>query len=292
MRLETRQEVERLKVERGVTPRLSVVLVGDHPASRVYVRNKETACREAGMEGEVLRLAAGVSRDELLATIDRLNRDPLVHGILVQLPLPAGLDPKEAILALDPAKDVDGLHPESAGRLLAGMPGFIPCTPAGIVEILKRHEVPLRGREVVVIGRSDIVGKPAALLLLREDATVTVCHSRTVDLSSVSRRADILVAAIGRPGFVTAEFIKPGAVVIDVGINRCESEADAARFWPGDERRLAEVRTKGSTLVGDVHPAEALAKASALTPVPGGIGPMTIAMLLANTLRAAVRSCS
>ena len=268
-------------------PKLSVVLVGDNPASRVYVRNKDRACREVGMESEIVRLSALTSRDELLSTIAGLNGDERVHGILVQLPLPGGLSAHEAVLAIDPAKDVDGLHPESAGRLLSGHPGFVPCTPAGIVEILRRHEIPIRGREAVVIGRSDIVGKPLALLLLREDATVTVCHSKTRDLPGVARRADILVAAIGRTAFVTSEFIRPGAVVIDVGINRCESEADASRFWPGDEARVQEVRTKGSTLVGDVHPADAMAAASAFTPVPGGVGPMTIAMLLRNTLRAA-----
>ena len=269
VRRETAEAVARLKAGHGLVPKLTVVLVGDNPASRVYVRNKDRACREVGMESEILSLPASASRDQLLSTIASLNGDARVHGILVQLPLPAGLDAHEAVLALDPSKDVDGLHPESAGRLVAGLPGFVPCTPAGIVEILRRHEIPMRGREAVVVGRSDIVGKPLALLLLREDATVTVCHSKTRDLPAVARRADILVAAIGRPAFVNAAFIRPGAVVIDVGINRCESEADAARFWPGDERRLAEVRAKGSTLVGDVHPADAMAAASAFTPVPG-----------------------
>jgi methylenetetrahydrofolate dehydrogenase (NADP+)/methenyltetrahydrofolate cyclohydrolase len=264
-----------------------VILVGDDPASRIYVRNKDRACREAGINSDVLRLPSTLAMAELLATIDGLNHDPRVHGILVQLPLPRPLDAHRAVLALDPSKDVDGLHPESAGRLLAGLPGFIPCTPAGILEILRRHDVPLAGREAVVIGRSDIVGKPVAILLLREHATVTVCHSRTRDLASVASRGDVLVAAIGRPAFVTGEFIKPGAVVVDVGINRCESAEEAARFWPGDDARAEEIRSKGFTLVGDVHPAEALARASALTPVPRGIGPMTIAMLLRNTLRAA-----
>ena len=290
MRLEVKEGVERLKRERGVAPKLSVVLVGDNPASHVYVRNKEAAAREAGMEGEILRLPSSSRAPELASTISALNRDPGVHGILIQLPLPPGLDPHEAALALDPAKDVDGLHPESGGRLLAGLPGFVPCTPSGIIELLSRHGIAMRGREAVVIGRSDIVGKPLALLLLREDATVTLCHSRTTDLPSVARRADILIAAIGRAAFVTSAFIKPGAVVVDVGINRCQSESDAARFWPGDARRLEEVRTKGWTLVGDVHPADAGAAASAVTPVPGGIGPMTIAMLLANTLRAAQKA--
>ena len=290
VRREVSEEVARLAAERRLTPRLSVILAGDDPASAVYVRNKQRASRECGMESEIVRLPAAVPQGELIRTIEGLNRDPAVHGILVQLPLPKGLDLHEAILALDPAKDVDGLHPESLGRLAAGLPGFVPCTPAGIVEILKRHDIPMRGREAVVIGRSDIVGKPLALLLLREDATVTVCHSRTRDLPSVARRADILVAAMGRPAFVTAEFIKPGAAVVDVGINRCASEEEAARYWPGDLRRLDEIRTRGSTLVGDVHPADAAGRASALTPVPGGVGPMTIAMLLKNTVRAARRS--
>jgi methylenetetrahydrofolate dehydrogenase (NADP+)/methenyltetrahydrofolate cyclohydrolase len=287
VRGETAAMAARLRQQRGVVPKLAVVLVGEDPASAVYVRNKDRACRSAGIDSEVLRMPGTTTRAALLETIDRLNRDGAVHGILVQLPLPDGLNAHDAILALDPRKDVDGLHPENAGRLLAGLPGFVPCTPAGIVEILRRHEIPMSGRETVVVGRSEIVGKPAALLLLREHATVTLCHSRTRDLAGVCRRADILIAAIGRPAFVTAEFIRPGATVIDVGINRCQSEADAARYWPGDDRRLEEVRARGSTLVGDVHPSEAMARAGALTPVPGGVGPMTIAMLLHNTVRAA-----
>jgi len=286
VRGEAALEVARLEAAHGVTPKLTVVLAGDDPASAIYVRNKERACREAGIASEVVRMLSP-SREELLATVRRLNQDPQVHGILVQLPLPRGTDPSEIFLALDPGKDVDGLHPENAGRLLAGLPGFVPCTPAGIVEILRRSAVPLAGREAVVIGRSEIVGKPAAILLLRENATVTVCHSKTHDLAAVARRADVLVAAIGRPGFVTAEHIKPGAVVVDVGINRCTSLDDAARFWPGDDGRQDEIRRKGFTLVGDVHPAHAMAAASAFTPVPRGVGPMTIAMLLVNTLRAA-----
>lgn len=286
VRREAAADVARLKAARGVTPKLSVVLAGDDPASSVYVRNKDKACREAGMASEVVTMPAP-TREELLATVRRLNEDPLVHGILVQLPLPEGIDATEVLLALDPAKDVDGLHPENAGRLLAGLPGFVPCTPAGIIQILSRSSIPLAGREAVVIGRSEIVGKPAAILLLRENATVTVCHSRTRDLAAVARRADVLVAAIGRPAFVTSDFIKPGAVVVDVGINRCTSLEEAARYWPGDARRQDEIRRKGATLVGDVHPAQAMEAASALTPVPRGVGPMTIAMLLMNTLRAA-----
>jgi methylenetetrahydrofolate dehydrogenase (NADP+)/methenyltetrahydrofolate cyclohydrolase len=286
VRGEAAAEVARLRSAHGVTPKLSVVLAGDDPASAVYVRNKDRACREAGMASDVVRMPEATP-EALLATVRRLNQDPLVHGILVQLPLPGGIDPDEILLALDPAKDVDGLHPENAGRLLAGMPGFVPCTPAGIIEILRRSSIALAGCEAVVVGRSRIVGKPVSVLLLRENATVTMCHSKTRDLAAVARRADVLVAAIGRPAFVTAGMIKPGAVVVDVGINRCTSEVDAARFWPGDAARLDEIRTKGSTLVGDVHPADAMKTASAFTPVPRGVGPMTIAMLLMNTVRAA-----
>lgn len=286
VRGEAAVEVERLKASRGVTPKLSVVLAGDDPASAIYVRNKERACLEVGIASDIVRMPSP-TRDELLATVRRLNRDPQVHGILVQLPLPAGIDAAEILLSLDPAKDVDGLHPENAGRLLAGLPGFVPCTPAGILEILKRSQVALAGREAVVIGRSEIVGKPVAILLLGENATVTMCHSKTRELAAVARRADVLVAAIGRSAFVTSEFIKPGAVVVDVGINRCTSPSEAGRLWPGDERRQEEIRRKGATLVGDVHPAHAMALASAFTPVPRGVGPMTIAMLLMNTLRAA-----
>jgi methylenetetrahydrofolate dehydrogenase (NADP+)/methenyltetrahydrofolate cyclohydrolase len=286
VRGEAALEALSLKASHGVTPKLAVVLAGDDPASAIYVRNKERACREAGMASDIIRMPAP-SREELLTAVRRLNRDPQVHGILVQLPLPAGIDASDVLMAVDPAKDVDGLHPENAGRLLAGLPGFVPCTPAGILEILKRSQVALAGREAVVLGRSQIVGKPIAVLLLGENATVTVCHSRTREIAAVARRADVLVAAIGRPAFVTSEFIKPGAVVVDVGINRCTKLAEAAQFWPGDERRQEEIRKRGVTLVGDVHPAHVLAAASAFTPVPGGVGPMTIAMLLMNTLRAA-----
>ena len=238
------------------------------------------------MESEILALPASASRDVLLATIARLNRDARVHGILVQLPLPAGLDAHEAVLALDPSKDVDGLHPESVGRLVAGLPGFVPCTPAGIIEILRRHEIPMRGREAVVVGRSDIVGKPLALLLLREDATVTVCHSKTRDLPRVAASADILVAAIGRAAFVTRDFVRPGATVIDVGVSRVDDAAVASRLFPQGSPKLEQFRKKGSLLVGDVHP-DVADVAGALTPVPGGVGPLTIALLMRNTVRAA-----
>lgn len=272
---------------RGVVPGLAVVLVGDDPASAVYVRNKEKAARGAGMRSRTVRLPAGSTEAEILSVVEDLNRDPEVHGLLVQLPLPDGVDSRRVVLAIAPAKDVDGLHPENAGRLLLGLPGPSPCTPSGVIELLRRNGIPLSGKRAVVIGRSDIVGKPMGLLLLREHCTVTLCHSRTRDLPEVAAEAEILVAAMGRPGFVTGEFVRPGAVVVDVGVNRIEDRALAARLFGADSERLAEIEAKGSTLVGDVHPLEVGAKAGWLTPVPGGVGPLTIAMLLANTLRAA-----
>ncbi len=259
---------------RGITPGLTAVLVGDDPASAVYVRSKERACREAGMNGETIRLPALTSQAELLAHVDRLNADPAVHGILVQMPLPAQLDANEVIRRIDPAKDVDGFHPVNVGKLLIGeKDGFAPCTPAGVLELLTRSGVATRGAECVVSGRSNIVGKPMAALMLQAgaDATVTVCHSRTRDLAAHTRRADIVVAAIGRPGFVTREMIRPGAVVIDVGINRVDDASAKS----------------GYRLVGDVDFAGVREVASLVTPVPGGVGPMTIAMLLKNTVRSA-----
>ena len=252
----------------GVVPGLSVVLVGDDPASAVYVRNKEKFAREAGMRGETIRMSAETSEAELLAVVDRLNADPAVHGILVQMPLPKQIDAEGVIRRIDPAKDVDGFHPVNVGELLIGTgQGFAPCTPAGVMELLRAYDVDVRGKEVVVIGRSNIVGKPMAALLVQPgaDATVTVCHSRTRDLAAHTRRADVVIAAIGRARFVTADMLKPGAVVIDVGMNRDEA----------------------GKLCGDVNTDEAREKASFITPVPGGVGPMTIAYLLANTVRAA-----
>jgi methylenetetrahydrofolate dehydrogenase (NADP+)/methenyltetrahydrofolate cyclohydrolase len=289
-----REEVARgcaeLRERHGVAPGLSVVLVGEDPASEIYVRNKERAATRAGLRSTIVRLPAATPQREIVATVERLNADPDVHGILVQLPLPAGVDPHAVIQALDPAKDVDGFHPVNAGRLLAGLPGLVPCTPAGIVELLRRYGIPLAGRHAVVLGRSNIVGKPMALLLLQEHCTVTICHSRTADLAAVASRADILVAAIGRRGLVTGDFIKPRAVVVDVGIHRIEDEATCRRFYGEDAGRLAAVRERGSTLVGDVHPLQARERAEWLTPVPGGVGPLTIAQLLRNALDAARRS--
>ncbi len=286
-----RQEVAdacaRLKSDRGIVPGLSVVLVGDDPASAVYVRNKEAAARDAGMNSHVVRMPATSSEGAILDTVERLNRDPSVHGILVQLPLPEGVDEHRVQQAIDPDKDVDGLHPINAGRLLVGVPGFVPCTPAGIVELLKRHGVPLSGQRAVVIGRSNIVGKPMAILLLRENCTVTLCHSRTRDLAEVASEADILVAALGRPALITGEYIKPGAAVVDVGIHAITDEETCRRIFGDDPQRLEALRERGSTLAGDVHPLEAAERAGWLTPVPGGVGPLTIAVLLRNTYEAA-----
>jgi methylenetetrahydrofolate dehydrogenase (NADP+)/methenyltetrahydrofolate cyclohydrolase len=290
IRSEVAEGCTRLRERHGLAPGLTVVLVGEDSASQIYVRNKEKMARNAGMESRIERLPASATQDELLQVVERLNGDPAVHGVLVQLPLPAGIDEHRIIEALDPRKDVDGFHPENAGRLLTGLPGFVPCTPAGIVELLRRNDIALSGRRAVIIGRSNIVGKPMAVLLLRENCTVTVCHSRTVDLPQVAATADILIAAVGRMAMVTRDFIKSGAAVVDVGIHRVEDEETCRRLFGDDEARLAAVRDKGVTLVGDVHPLEARDKAGWLTPVPGGVGPLTIAMLLKNTLDAAERS--
>jgi methylenetetrahydrofolate dehydrogenase (NADP+)/methenyltetrahydrofolate cyclohydrolase len=274
----------------GVVPGLGVVLVGDDPASQIYVRNKERAAAAAGMTSRVLRLPATAGDEAILAAVAALNADPAVHGILVQLPLPRGVGERAVLEAVDPAKDVDGFHPINAGRLLSGGEGFVPCTPAGILELLRRHDVPLAGRHAVVVGRSNIVGKPMALLLLREHATVTICHSRTSGLAEICARADVLVAAAGRLALITESFIKPGATVIDVGIHRVEDAETCRRLFGDDPARLAAVRETGATLAGDVHPLAARARAGLYTPVPGGVGPLTIAQLLRNTLHAARRS--
>ncbi|HBN97344.1 MAG TPA: bifunctional methylenetetrahydrofolate dehydrogenase/methenyltetrahydrofolate cyclohydrolase FolD [Firmicutes bacterium] len=251
----------------GKTPGLEVILVGDDPASTVYVRNKERACKEVGINSTVHRLPAETTREELLGLIERLNNDTAVHGILVQLPLPSHLDEDEVINAISPKKDVDGFHPINAGKLLIGDDdAFVACTPAGVLELVKRTEVPIKGQNVVIVGRSNIVGKPAAVLFLREHATVTVCHSRTKDVAEECRRADILIAAVGRPEMIKKDWVKPGAVVIDVGINRVDGK-----------------------LVGDVDFENVKEVAGAITPVPGGVGPMTIAMLLRATVESAAR---
>jgi methylenetetrahydrofolate dehydrogenase (NADP+)/methenyltetrahydrofolate cyclohydrolase len=277
VRQDVATEVARLK-SLGVTPGLSVVLVGDDPASAVYVRSKGKACEEAGMRGETIRLPAQTSEAELLEHVDRLNADPNVHGILVQMPLPRHMSADKVIRRIRPEKDVDGFHPVNVGKLSIGeRDGFVPCTPAGAIELLVRSGVDTRGKDAVIIGRSNIVGKPMAALLMQDapggNATVTVCHSRTVNLAGHVRRADIVVAAIGKPEMITGDMIKPGAVVIDVGINRV---TDASV-------------PKGYRIVGDVHFASAREVASFITPVPGGVGPMTIAMLMQNTVRAAAQ---
>lgn len=268
----------------GHQPRLAVILAGENPASAVYVRGKVKACAELGIASETLRPAADVSTEELLATISGLNANPAVDGILVQLPLPPQVDTRRILLAVDPGKDVDGFHPLNVGNLVANRPGPRPCTPAGIIELLRRCGIAMEGKEAVVVGRSEIVGKPMAFLLLQENATVTVAHSRTQDLAAVCRRAEILVAAIGRPGFLGREAIRPGAVVVDVGMNRLTDAAAVERFFPGDERRRAAFARNGWTLIGDVDPVAAGKIAGAFTPVPGGVGPLTIAMLMANTV--------
>jgi methylenetetrahydrofolate dehydrogenase (NADP+)/methenyltetrahydrofolate cyclohydrolase len=279
-----------LQERHGVVPGLTVILVGQDPASQIYVRNKHRAASKAGIRSHIERLPTAIDEDQLLATVARLNADPAVHGILVQLPLPDHVDDRLVIESLDPSKDVDGFHPVNAGRLLIGLPGLVSCTPAGIIELLRFHDIPLAGRHAVVIGRSNIVGKPLAVLLLRENCTVTVCHSKTQDLPRVAAQADILIAAVGRRAFVTSEFIKPRAVVVDVGIHRIEDEDTCRRLYGDDADRLRAVREKGSTLVGDVHPLQARQRAGWLTPVPGGVGPLTIAQLLQNTLEAAKRT--
>ena len=301
IRKEVADGIAALRKERGIAPSLTIVLVGRDPASQVYTRSKARTSREVGMGGDLIQLPEETSQEELLGVVGRLNRDAVVHGILVQLPLPPHIDAGKILESVDPAKDVDGFHPLNAGRLLLArartasgpgaipFPGFAPCTPAGIVELLRRHQVPIGGREVGILGRSNIVGKPLALLLLAEDATVTICHSRTRDIAAVAARAEILVCAVGRKAFVRAAHIRPGAVVVDVGVHRCETEQEAQELFGEDPGRFREIREKGYTLVGDVHPAEALEHASYFSPVPGGVGPMTIAMLLRNTLLAAQR---
>ncbi|HKI24821.1 MAG TPA: bifunctional 5,10-methylenetetrahydrofolate dehydrogenase/5,10-methenyltetrahydrofolate cyclohydrolase [Candidatus Sulfotelmatobacter sp.] len=270
----------------GVRPGLAVVLAGHNPASEIYVRGKVKACEEVGLHSEKITPPESVTTAELLSLIEALNRRADIDGILVQLPLPAQVDAKRVLLAVDPAKDVDGFHPMNVGFLSTQRPGLVPCTPAGVMEILKRSKIAIAGREAVVLGRSDIVGKPAAMLLLNANATVTVCHSKTHDLPGVCRRADILIAAIGRAGMITRDFVKPGATVIDVGMNTVTDEAEFRRFFAGNTKREEAFRKKGSVLIGDVHP-EVAEVAGALTPVPGGVGPLTIAMLMFNTVKAA-----
>lgn len=285
IRSEVAAEVRKMS-SGGIRPGLAVVLVGHNPASEIYVRGKVKACEEIGIYSEQHTPPETVTTKELLNLIDELNRREEIDGILVQLPLPEQLDAKRVLMAVDPGKDVDGFHPVNVGLLSTQRPGMVPCTPAGVIEILNRSGIAIAGQEAVVVGRSDIVGKPVAMLLLNSNATVTVCHSKTRDLAGVCRRAEILVAAIGRAGMITREFVKPGAAVIDVGMNKVTNPAEFHRLFVGNAKREQVFRAKGSTLVGDVHP-EVAEVAGALTPVPGGVGPLTIAMLMFNTVKAA-----
>lgn len=287
IKTECRPRVEQVIARAGRPPGLAVVLVGHNPASEVYVRSKTKTAAELGMLGETITPPASISTEELLDVIAALNARPEIDGILVQLPLPKQIDSQRILLAIAPEKDVDGFHPYNVGLLAIGREGPKPCTPAGVIQLLKRYNLPIAGKHAVVVGRSDIVGKPMALLLLQENATVTICHSKTPDLPGMCRTADILVAAIGRPAMVTADYIRPGAVVIDVGINKIESRTEAERIF--EPERLADFDRRGSLLVGDVRPGDMARLASAYTPVPGGVGPLTIAMLMRNTIESAER---
>jgi len=285
IRAEVGSEVRHLTAE-GHRPGLAVVLAGHNPASEIYVRSKVKACEELGIYSEKHTPPESATTQELLALVEELNRRDDIDGILVQLPLPRQVESKQVLLAVSPEKDVDGFHPMNVGFLSTQRPGLVPCTPAGVMEILRRSDIPVAGAEAVVVGRSDIVGKPVAMLLINSNATVTVCHSKTRDLPGVCRRADILVAAIGRAGMITPEHVKPGATVIDVGMNKVSDPADFVKFFAGDAKREAAFAKNGSTLIGDVHP-QVAEVAGAITPVPGGVGPLTIAMLMNNTVKAA-----
>jgi methylenetetrahydrofolate dehydrogenase (NADP+)/methenyltetrahydrofolate cyclohydrolase len=282
---EVAEEVRALAAQ-GIRPGLAAVLVGHMPASEIYVRSKVQTCAELGFFSELITPPDAVTTEEMLDLVTALNGRDDIDGILIQLPLPKQVEAKALLDAVSPAKDVDGFHPVNAGRLQAGRPALAPCTPAGVIEILRRSHLPISGQHAVVVGRSDIVGKPVAMLLLHQNATVTICHSKTRDLGAVTREADILVAAIGRPGFIEPEMVKPGATLIDVGINRLTTREEFDRYFAGDTKREAAFAKRGSTIVGDVHP-KAFERAGAYTPVPGGVGPLTIAMLMSNTVRAA-----
>ncbi len=280
---EVKQKAVHFRETLGKVPGLVAVLVGDNKASQVYVRSKEKACQELGLFSEVQTYAGDIGQATLLQKIDELNRRDEVDGILVQLPLPAQIDPFAIICALSPEKDVDGLHPFNLGTIMANKTGFRPCTPLGVIEMLKEYKIAVEGRDVVVIGRSLLVGKSLAAMLTNENGTVTTCHSKTRDLDKVCARADILIAAMGKETFVKPEYVKPGATVIDVGINSVSDPERVRAYFGDDEKRQKDLQTKGYTLVGDVHPA-AFERAGAMTPVPRGVGPLTIAMLMKNTL--------
>ena len=285
---ELKPRVEQLAAQ-GRPPGLAVVLAGHDPGSQIYVRNKVKACAGLGIYSETITPPDSVTTEELLAVVRQLNARPEIDGILVQLPLPAHLDSKRILLEISPEKDADGIHPTNVGYLVAGLPGPRACTPAGILEMLRRYRIAINGRRAVVVGRSDIVGKPVAMLLLHSHATVTMCHSRTGDLPAVCREADILVAAIGRAAMITGDFMKPGVTVVDVGMNRLDKREDVARIFRNSPEKLAAFDARGSVLVGDVDPFDVAEKAAAYSPVPGGGGPLTIAMLMVNTVDAAAR---
>jgi methylenetetrahydrofolate dehydrogenase (NADP+) / methenyltetrahydrofolate cyclohydrolase len=288
IQMENAPRVARLTASKRA-PGLAVVLVGENAASQIYVRNKVKACADLGIYSEKITPSASITTEDLLALIDGLNAREEIDGILVQLPLPRHIDTQQVLLRVAPEKDVDGFHPFNLGNLVSNRPGPRPCTPSGVMQLLRRYGIAVAGKRAVVVGRSDIVGKPMAMLLLHEHATVTICHSRTAGLAEVCSGAEILVAAIGKPAFVTADFIQPGAVVVDVGINRIGDRDEAARIFRGSAEKLAQFDKRGSVIVGDVHPLDVLEKASAYTPVPGGVGPLTIAMLMFNTIEAAER---
>jgi methylenetetrahydrofolate dehydrogenase (NADP+)/methenyltetrahydrofolate cyclohydrolase len=282
---ELKSDIAKLHAQ-GIRPGLAAVLAGENPASQLYVKSKIAACEQLGMASWLHTPPAGVSTDYMLELVGDLNADGNVDGILIQLPLPPEIDSKRVLESVDPAKDVDGFHPVSMGRLVSNRPGLVACTPAGCMELLRRNDILLEGANAVVLGRSDIVGKPMALLLLHANATVTICHSKTRNLPDVIRRADILVAAIGKAGYVEANWIQPGAAVIDVGTNKVTDAAEAAQLLHNFPQRLEKFRSRGNVLIGDVHP-DAIQVAGALSPVPGGVGPMTITMLMSNTVKAA-----
>ena len=280
------KEIQEMK-QAGVVPGLAAVLVGDNPASQIYVRSKVKTCESLGLFSEKIEPPTASTTQDLLDLVDSLNNRDEIDGILIQLPLPPQVDSKKVLEAVDPAKDVDGFHPVNIGYLVSGRPGPVPCTPAGVIEIIKRSGVEMKGARAVVVGRSDIVGKPTAMLLMHNHATVTICHSRTRDLPGVAREGDILVAAMGKAAYVTGNFIKPGAVVIDVGQNVLKTEEEVRRVFHDPTQALQKLAAKGQVLVGDVQPEDALEKAGAYTPVPGGVGPLTITMLMVNTVKAA-----
>lgn len=283
---ELRPRIEALRAKCR-PPALAVVLVGNNPASQIYVRSKIKACQELGIHSLDAMPPDTITQEELLATIHSFNKDPQVDGILVQAPLPKHIDSHQIVLAVNPSKDADGFHPCNVGNLVANRPAPRPCTPAGIIQMLKRYRIPIAGKRAVVVGRSDIVGKPIALMLMHENATVTICHSRTENLADECRRADILIAAMGKPALITSDYIKPGAIVVDVGVNRITDETEVRRLFAHEPKRLAAYAKNGSTLVGDVEPRAMEEIAAAYTPVPGGVGPLTIAMLMTNTVQLA-----